>query len=165
MQDLLLQTMVHDFLRNHVIRSCAELNRQYEVSTTNGDRRLRETQLQVLLELYSCHLDSKASPKATEVNSLFRLLFVSKSKFNYQSAFRLCERCESSTLLPAQVRWEHFWRNKYAISKCWPVILDFFPPFYSQILTFNESHSNTKLYLIHSFEIGLELNSLLTQWN
>lgn len=70
-----VKIMVHDFLRNHVIRSCAELNRQYEVSTTNGDRRLRETQLQVLLELYSCHLDSKASPKATEIVRKMRIIY------------------------------------------------------------------------------------------
>lgn len=62
--------MVGDFLKAHVIRSCAELNRQYEGSTTDGERRLRETQLQVLLEMYAIYLDQDGPSKVAEVCSL-----------------------------------------------------------------------------------------------
>ncbi|VDL84567.1 unnamed protein product [Nippostrongylus brasiliensis] len=67
--------MVCDFLRNHVIRSCAELNRQYEGSTTDGERRLRETQLQVLLELHASYLDPKGASKVLEIVRKMRIVY------------------------------------------------------------------------------------------
>ncbi|XGW24327.1 hypothetical protein V3C99_006046 [Haemonchus contortus] len=70
-----VKTMVCDFLRNHVIRSCAELNRQYEGSTTDGERRLRETQLQVLLELYTCYLDPNEPSKVLEIVRKMRIVY------------------------------------------------------------------------------------------
>ncbi|KAK6034102.1 hypothetical protein COOONC_28390 [Cooperia oncophora] len=67
--------MVCDFLRNHVIRSCAELNRQYESSLTSGERRLRETQLQVLLEIYTSYLDPKEPAKVNEIVRKMRIVY------------------------------------------------------------------------------------------
>ena len=69
---LSIQTMVGDFLKTHVIRSCADLNRQYESgATTDGERRLRETQLQVLLEMYASHLDPTGPSRVPEVSACF----------------------------------------------------------------------------------------------
>ncbi|PIO63977.1 hypothetical protein TELCIR_14410 [Teladorsagia circumcincta] len=67
--------MVCEFLRNHVIRSCAELNRQYETSSVDGERRLRETQLQILLELYTSCLDPKEPSKVLEIVRKMRIVY------------------------------------------------------------------------------------------
>ncbi|KAL6732798.1 hypothetical protein Aduo_003519 [Ancylostoma duodenale] len=70
-----VETMVGDFLKAHVIRSCAELNRQYEGSTTDGERRLRETQLQVLLELYVSYLDQNGPSRVAEIVRKMRIIY------------------------------------------------------------------------------------------
>ncbi|KAK6725716.1 hypothetical protein RB195_004186 [Necator americanus] len=70
-----VETMVSDFLRAHVIRSCAELNRQYEVSTTDSERRLRETQLQVLLEVHISHLDPKGPSRVPDIVRKMRIVY------------------------------------------------------------------------------------------
>ncbi|KAJ1349827.1 hypothetical protein KIN20_005480 [Parelaphostrongylus tenuis] len=72
-----VEAMVCDFLRNHVIRSCAELNSQYDGSSTaDGERRLRELQLQVLLELYASYLDSaNAPPRLLDIVRKMRIVY------------------------------------------------------------------------------------------
>ncbi|KJH43600.1 hypothetical protein DICVIV_10377 [Dictyocaulus viviparus] len=70
-----VETMVCDFLRNHVIRSCADLNTQYDGSSSDGDRRLRELQLQVLLELYASYLDSNSPPKVLDIVRKMRIVY------------------------------------------------------------------------------------------
>ena len=70
--------MVGDFLKAHVIRSCADLNRQYESSAiADGERRLRETQLQILLEMYASHLDPSGPSRVPEVLLLILFIFLS----------------------------------------------------------------------------------------
>ncbi|CAJ0596236.1 unnamed protein product [Cylicocyclus nassatus] len=71
-----VETMVGDFLKAHVVRSCAELNSHYESSpASDADRRLRETQLQILLELYISYLDPSASSRLPEIVKKMRIVY------------------------------------------------------------------------------------------
>lgn len=70
-----IEAMVYEFLRNHVIRSCADLNSQYEGSSADGERRLRELQLQILLEFHASYLDSSASPRLLDIVRKMRIVY------------------------------------------------------------------------------------------